>query len=215
MVEVIEKLRQPPFNLKTDKEIAERLKVKRPTITQYSLYARRIPEIREAVRNGRMSFKASRHAPKKAEEQLTWFRGLEKQAAQRAAASKQKAPPGKKAAPARVTASMAERPKREPSARATGPVLSSGAMMRKDIALDLKGIVRSYCKDKAPETKKILTGVAAYLSQEINGMMLAGLIDTIVLTGMAGKTAKPKLPGNKPAKKGRRDTKVPPNFGVG
>jgi ParB-like chromosome segregation protein Spo0J len=191
MVAVIGTLRNPPFNLKTDAEIATRLRVKRPTITQYSLYARRIPEIRKAVSEGRMSFKASRHAPKKPQEQLKWFRGLEKKAAKRGIGQT-----GRKSAAGKVTASMAEKKPRKAREKHTNePVLTSGDMIRKDLAADFKGIVRSYCKTKTLATCTILNAVARYLEAGINGKELANEIEALVASKPAA------LPGNKEAKK--------------
>ena len=180
MVAVVEYLRKPPFNLRTDQEIADRLKVKRSTITGYSIYARRIPEIRKAVTEGRMSYKGSQHAPKRAEEQLRWLRQMEKKAEKRASGKPKKGKP-------------------QPSGKVTASVVSNkrpAIIFRKDLAADFRGIARSYCKDKPPVVGKIIGAVSRYLTDTVTGGELAAEISLLL-----SKAA--KSPGNNKANKGR------------
>jgi len=211
MVANLERLSKAPFSL-DDQQIAKKLGLDKSTVSQYRRYSRMCLEVQDAVRSGKLPFRAVREAPKKSADQVAWLADLEKRAAQRAEATKTKPKSGKpgkaKAAkPERITTSDVERSK---------PPAGMGAMMRGDVAKDLINL-RAYKLTRVAATA--LAEVALYLKGGQNGKQLVeklnGMLAFIARTGNAPEATKPRrastpksLPGKptgKPENKTRKE----------
>jgi ParB-like chromosome segregation protein Spo0J len=186
MVANIERLSKAPFSL-TDPQIAKTLGLDKSTISQYRKYSRMCLEVLEAVRTGRLPFRAVREAPRTSADQVKWLADLQKRADQRAQSAK----------PSKTAKDKAKAEKPVKAERITSSVVESAAMVRDDVAKDLIGL-KVYKPTRVTAT--VLAETALYLKSGQNGKELVeklnGMLAFVARTEIVPRNTKAVKSGN-------------------